>query len=239
MEKEIEERELKELELMNENEDRRFYIYVHIRLDNNTVFYVGKGTGNRAYNMSRGEGTHHDNICKACDCKAVIIKNNLTESQAFRLERKMIEYYVHTLGYGIDIEGYSNYDHKLPHLTNMSWGGEGSSGYKHSEETKREMSEKRKCENNHFYGMHHSEEAKRKMSEKKKGKPSNNRIKVICMTTGETFDSIKEAAIHYNILSSSKICDCCKGKRKHAGKLNGVLLQWKYVEDDYNESKAV
>ena len=239
MQKEIEEIELKERELMNENENREFYVYVHIRLDNNTVFYVGKGHGNRAYNLSRGKGTHHDNICKACGCKAVIIKDNLTESQAFRLESKMIKYYVHTLGYGIDIKGYNNYDHKLPHLTNKSWGGEGSSGYKHSEETKREMSEKRKCENNHFYGMHHSEEAKRKMSEKKKGKPSNNRIKVICMTTGEAFDSIKEAAIHYNILSSSKICDCCKGKRKSAGKLNHVPLQWKYLEDDDNEAKAV
>ena len=30
-EKELEERELKELELMNENEDRRFYIYTIFR----------------------------------------------------------------------------------------------------------------------------------------------------------------------------------------------------------------
>ena len=186
-EKEMEEREIKELELMNENEDRRFYVYVHIRLDNNTVFYIGKGTGNRAYKIYRGEGTHHDNICKACGCKVVIIKNNLTESQAFRLESKMIKYYVLTLGYGSDIEGYDDYDHKLPHLANCTFGGEGTSGFHHSEESKRKMSEKRKGrknseetkqkmsesskgEKNGMWGKNHTEEAKQKISEKNKGK---------------------------------------------------------------------
>ena len=188
-EKGLEERELKELELMNENENREFYVYVHIRLDNNTVFYVGKGTGNRAYKMSRGEGTHHDNICKACDCKVVIIKNNLTENQAFKLENKMIEYYVHTLGYGIDIEGYRDYDHKLPHLTNMDWGGRGGKkGINQSEETKQKMSESHKGRNPYenkteeemeeirkkmsesHKGMHHSEETKQMISEQRKGK---------------------------------------------------------------------
>ena len=139
---EIEEIELKELELMNENENREFYVYVHIRLDNNTVFYVGKGTGNRAYEMHRNP--HHDNICKECGYKVVIIKNNLTESQAFRLESKMIKYYVITLGYGIDIVGHNDYDHKLPHLTNCTFGGEGTSGFKFSEESKRKKSESMK-----------------------------------------------------------------------------------------------
>ena len=183
MEKELEERELKELELMNENENREFYVYVHIRLDNNTVFYVGKGTKNRAYNLSRGEGTHHDNICKACGCKAVIIKDNLTESQAFRLESKMIKYYVHTLGYGINIEGYNNYDHKLPHLTNCTWGGEGVSGLnvyankteEEMEEIRRKKSESMKGKNkgkNSFAGKtpEEMEEIGKKKSEAMKGK---------------------------------------------------------------------
>ena len=165
-EKELEERELKELELMNENENREFYVYVHIRLDNNTVFYVGKGHGNRAYNLSRGKGTHHDNICKACGCKAVIIKDNLTESQAFRLESKMIKYYVITLGYGINIEGYDNYDHSLPYLTNFTWGGEGVSGRKHSEEEKQKMSKAKK-------GKKNSKEHNKNISKAKKGKKNS------------------------------------------------------------------
>ena len=180
-EKELEERELKELELMNENENREFYVYLHIRLDNMTPFYVGKGHGNRAYNLSRGKGTHHDNICKACGCKVVIIKDNLTENQAFKLENKMIEYYVHTLSYGINIEGYDDYDHELPHLTNMTFGGEGPSGiipwnkgkkglFHHSEEAKQRISESEK-------GRKRSEETKQRMSESHKGKVAWNKGK--------------------------------------------------------------
>ena len=106
----------------------------------------------------------------------------------------MIEYYVHTLGYGIDIEGYDDYDHKLPHLTNCTWGGEGASGIHHSEETKLKLSEMNKGENHPMYGKHcseetkekmseshkgikHSEESKQKMSEKKKGKKASEETK--------------------------------------------------------------
>ena len=298
---EIEERELKELELINENENREFYVYVHIRKDNNTVFYVGKGTKNRAYKPYRN--LHHDNICKACGYKVVKIKENLTESQAYRLENKMIKYYVHTLGYGIDIEGYDDYDHALPHLTNKDWGGVGGkSGVKQSDETRRknseshkgkipwnkgkEMSEeaKEKMSESHKGKMagekhpmwgktspnkgkkglfHHSEEsklkmseshkgkipwnkgkemseeAKEKMSEKKKGEKHPKAKKVMCITTGKTFNCIKEAATNYNVLYPQYISKCCRRLCESAGELNGKPLKWKYAEDDDNESKAV
>ena len=290
------ERELEELELMNENEDRKYYVYVHIRKDNNTVFYVGKGTGDRAYNLDRSD--FHDKVRDKYGCRVEIIKDNLTESQAFRLESKMIKYYVLTLGYGAPIDGYDDFDHNLPYLTNFTWGGEGSSGYKHteeakrkigentskalkghkhSEETKRKMSEKNKGENNPMYGKKLSEETKEKISEKVSGEnngmfgknPYANKTteemeeigkrmsesrkgekngmwgkgkKVVCITTGEKFDSINQAATHYNHykVSKSTIIRCCKGKQKSTGELpDGTKLQWKYLEDDDNESKAV
>ena len=161
MEKELEEREIKELELMNENENREFYVYLHIRLDNMTPFYVGKGHGNRAYDLDRSD--FHNSVRDEYDCKVVIIKDKLTESQAFRLEKRMIEYYVLTLGYGIPIKGYDNYDHDLPYLTNFTWGGEGTSGIKLSEETKLKMSESHK-------GKQFSEEHKQNLREANKGK---------------------------------------------------------------------
>ena len=300
-EKELEERELKELELMNENENREFYVYVHIRKDNNTVFYVGKGTGDRAYYPYRN--LHHDNICDACGYEVVKIKENLTESQAYRLENKMIKYYVHTLGYGIDIEGYDDYNHALPHLTNRDWGGiGGKKGIKRSEEEKRNISEKMKGKNPYanktpeemeeirkklsesHKGIKMSEETKRKSSESHKGKlvgekngmwgkipwnkgkeaseesrqkmseshkgkkhseeakrkmSENNcrRHKVVCITTGKIFDCIKDAEKYY---SCGGISQCCKGKRKSAGKLSGwIELQWKYLEDYNNEFKGI
>ena len=143
---------------MENNENREFYVYEHIRLDNMTCFYVGKGKGNREDKLTRNK--HHDNISNKYGHAVVTIKNNLTEEEAFELERERIEYYVFTLGYGIDIEGYENRENN-EFLTNMTFGGEGLSGIKFSEETKRKMSEAKRKMN---------EETKRKMSEAKKGK---------------------------------------------------------------------
>ena len=153
----------------------------------------------------------------------------------------MIEYYVHTLGYGIDIEGYNNYDHALPHLTNRDWGGiGGASGIKRSEEAKRKNSEAHKGRKNSEETKRKMSEAKRKMSEETKRKMSEAQSKkVICITTGKIFDSIKDAGDYYNVVKSS-ISKCCRKTRKSAGKLqDGTKLQWKYLENDDNESKAV
>ena len=204
----------------------------------------------------------------------------------------MIEYYVHTLGYGINIEGYDDYDHELPHLTNCTFGGEGFSGTKHSEETKQKMSEAKKGKKHPMYGKKFSEEHKLKMSEahkgiklseetkrkmseankgKKRSKETKQKIskalkgktpwikgrklseetkmkiseshkgksskKVICITTGKIFDSLKDASNHYKC---SHIHDCCKGKLKSAGKLpDGTPLQWKYVKDYDGEFNGI
>ena len=56
---------------------------------------------------------------------------------------------------------------------------------------------------------------------------------VICLTTGKTFNSIKEAEHYYN-LSKSGISNCCRGVVKSAGKLNGVWLKWMYLYDFEN-----
>lgn len=52
---------------------------------------------------------------------------------------------------------------------------------------------------------------------------------VICITTGEYFESQRQAEIKYGI-SNCKISSVCSGKRKHAGKLrDGTKLKWKYA----------
>ena len=232
----------------NKEESREFYVYKHIRKDNNTCFYVGKGKGRRMYVQKRNK--HFNRIRKKYGCYVIKIKENLTEKEAFALEREIIEDYVFVFGYGINIDGYRDCDHE--YLTNCTWGGEGVSGMNpwnkgkkgiqagerhpmygkhHSEESRKKNSESHK-------GKKHSKEAKRKMSENNSGAKNPMAKKVICITTGETFDCIKDASDNYNVAKSS-ICGCCQGKRKHAGKLDGVLLQWKYAEDDDNESKAV
>ena len=55
--------------------------------------------------------------------------------------------------------------------------------------------------------------------------------KIICITTGETFDSIRDAGRKMKIHNSS-ITQCCRGKRKSAGKhpITKEKLVWKYLE---------
>lgn len=57
--------------------------------------------------------------------------------------------------------------------------------------------------------------------------------KVICLTTGEVFETMREAGEKYNISGKgSKISLACTGKRKHVGKLqDGTPLKWAYYED--------
>ena len=62
-------------------------------------------------------------------------------------------------------------------------------------------------------------------------------IKVICLTTGEIFNSLIEAENKYNIYNSS-ISRCCKGKYKSAGKHleTEEPLKWMYY-DEYIEQQ--
>ena len=204
---------------MSINENREFYVYAHIRLDNNTCFYIGKGKGDRKDIPTRN--IHHDRISERYGHKVVIIKNNLTEEEAFELERDTIKYYVFDLGYGIDIEGYKDYDHELPHLTNCTWGGEGVSGispwnkgkkgaYHHSDETKRKISEARKDKSNPLYGKKLSEETKRKMSEAHKGIRFSEETKLKM--------SKSRKGIQFSEEHKKKISEAKKGKQ--AGKNN-------------------
>lgn len=57
---------------------------------------------------------------------------------------------------------------------------------------------------------------------------NKKRIKVICLDTGEIFNSVTEAGNIKNICSNS-ITQCCKGIYKTAGK-----LRWSYVDKNNN-----
>lgn len=167
------------MENNNKEESREFYVYKHIRKDNNTCFYVGKGKGRRIYVPKRNK--HHDRIAKRYSYYVVKVKENLTEKEAFALEREIIEDYVFVFGYGINIKGYRDYSDKK-YLTNCTWGGEGTSGlnaYENKTPEEMEIICKKKSnsmkgkmagENHPLYGKHHSEDTKMKMSEKNSGK---------------------------------------------------------------------
>jgi hypothetical protein len=111
----------------------RFYTYAYLREDR-TPYYIGKGTGKRIYAKTGRPCQRPKN-----KSKIIFLKQNLTEEEAFKHEIYMIAVFGRKdLGTGI--------------LHNRTDGGEGTSGFKHSEEIGRKQSEKMRGENNPSYG---------------------------------------------------------------------------------------
>ena len=71
------------------NMTNNFYVYRHIRLDTNTVFYVGKGKDNRAYTKRR-RNKYWTNIVNKVGYRVEIVQDKLSEKQAFDKEIKLI-----------------------------------------------------------------------------------------------------------------------------------------------------
>ena len=82
-------------------------------------------------------------------------------------------------------------------------------------------------------GHKHSAATKAKMKKIRLEKYARS---VTCVTTGETFNSVKSAAKKYGLYDTN-IVRCCKGVNKHTGKLNGQPLEWAYTEDYLNNKQ--
>lgn len=75
--------------------------------------------------------------------------------------------------------------------------------------------------NNPMFGKRFTDDEKMRMSSTQKRK------KVLCVTTGEVFEGIGIAARKYNV-HSANISNCCKGRCKSTGNINGEKLVWEY-----------
>lgn len=97
-----------------------------------------------------------------------------------------------------------------------------------SKEARFKISKSLKGEKSPMYGISKSEEIKQKISESRKGKLVGGdnpwARKIICITTGEEFNSLAEASRKYNI-GIPNITACCRGRRKRTGG-----LEWKYYD---------
>ena len=71
---------------------RWYYVYRHIRLDTNTVFYVGKGHAKRAYSKS-DRNRYWGRITKNFEWKVELIETDLSEEEAYSREIYWIDYY--------------------------------------------------------------------------------------------------------------------------------------------------
>jgi len=111
-------------------DSNRFYVYAFLRKDN-TPYYIGKGQGNRAWSKRQFRPVD--------DSRIVILKERLTETEAFDLETELIEF-------------YGRKDNETGILRNLTDGGEGTSGYINSEKTKANMSAAKSGVNNPMFG---------------------------------------------------------------------------------------
>jgi hypothetical protein len=68
-----------------------FYVYRHITIDTKELFYIGKGKGRRAYDQNHNR--LWKNIVEKHNYIIEFIKENLTEEEALRLEKELIDQY--------------------------------------------------------------------------------------------------------------------------------------------------
>ena len=131
----------------------RFYVYEHIRKDTGAVFYVGKGSGNRC-NHFVNRGKFWNNFSKSKDNVEVRLPiQNVDEEFSLLAEVELIDLY----------------RRRGVFLVNISDGGEGTSGWIPSEETRKRIGEANKHtpkasgEKHGMFGKKHTPESLAKM----------------------------------------------------------------------------
>lgn len=132
-----------------------FYTYVHRKADTGEVFYVGKGQGGRV-NKKNGRTKYWKHIVALHGFVGEITSHFDNEQEAFAEEVRLI----------------ASYRSMGVRLCNLTDGGDGRSGAKDSEETKR----KKSIALTGFKRGPHSDELKKKLSEAKLGKKQSKEL---------------------------------------------------------------
>jgi hypothetical protein len=102
-----------------------FYVYEHIRPDTNAVFYVGKGKGRRCFESRRRNPHWKRIVSKAGGFDVRVVVDGIDEEFAFLAEQELIS--------KLKAQGIV--------LSNLTDGGEGASGYRHTDSARAKFSE--------------------------------------------------------------------------------------------------
>ena len=156
------------------NKENVYYVYLHRRLSDNKVFYVGKGKNKRAWDTNK-RSTWWKRAYEKHGLIVEIAFDNLDEKTAFLCEKDTI----------LEMR-YFGYP-----LCNMTDGGEGKSGHVQSQETKDKRSKS-------MAGRKLSEDHRRKISENSKARShqlsernTDNAIYSFLHKNGQTFQGTR------------------------------------------------
>ena len=157
----------------------QYYIYQHRKADTNEIFYVGKGTRNRA-NKTHGRSEHWQRVVKKHGIIVEFIVKNIDEELALLCEQEAINIYKKR---GIKLVNHTN-------------GGEGVSNP--SDEVRKKMSLAKKGKISPRKGIILSDEQKLKLSISGKQKPKRALRKL-------NPDQVNQIKLLKNVISCRKI----------------------------------
>lgn len=100
-----------------------YYVYEWFIVDTNEVFYVGKGKNKRYKQLKKNK--YFMDMYNTHKCDVRIVFDKMTEKEAFNKEKELIAYYRKNTEY---------------RLTNVTDGGEGTSGWKATDDFKQKQS---------------------------------------------------------------------------------------------------
>ncbi|MCX2486588.1 NUMOD3 domain-containing DNA-binding protein [Pedobacter sp. MR2016-24] len=189
------------------------YVYTHTRKDKNEIFYVGIGSDDNNY--SRAKTTHKrsnywKNITSKTDYTIDIIEDNISWNQAVNKEIELIKFY-----------GRSNTGTGI--LCNLTDGGEGCNGRRHTEATKEKM---RVAQKNKKLSVEHRKKIGQSLKGYQRSKQTSDRINksrknvilnysvILDLDTGVYYYSVADASRAYNHIAYSTLVSY----------LNGTLL---------------
>ena len=227
-----------------------YSVYIH-KLPNKKV-YIGITSQKPERRWRSGEGYKRNKHFYSAILKYgwdniehSVLFENLTKDEACEIEKFLIQKtksYCRDIGYNFTMGGESyqftsEIKEKIKINHSRSWKGK-----HHTEETKKKISvankgrvfseeHKEKIRKNHshcksFQGRHHSAESKKKISEnhfRLYGAENPSAKKVMCIETGEIFETIKEASEQKHA-NKNHISSCCNGHRKTCGGFH-----WEFV----------
>ena len=176
-----------------------YYVYAYLRSKDSTTapagtpYYIGKGSNGRAY-------AKHGSINLPADrSNIVFLESNLSEHKAFEIEKFLIAY-------------HGRIDNNTGILRNRTDGGEGTSGYIITPETKAKLSASKNGEKCYWFGKKRSEESKQNMSDAHIGKilSEETKQKISIANSGKKHHNFGKTGKKYSEETKQKMSDSAR-----------------------------